>query len=340
MRLFIPLFILLGSVSCHNRDRIPDVSDIKINLVTERFEKDLFHLDTLALSSQLDPLLARYPSFGEDFMGRIINANPGWKSDSTSAYVRGFITAYRTIFDSSQLLFSDFLPYEKMIRQSLQFLKYYFPKYKAPEKIITYIGPLDGFGDALSDDAFLIGLHHHLGSSFPLYRSNLVQETYPEYISRRFEPGYIPINGMKNVVRDMYPELTEDKSLVDQMLEKGKRLYLLSRLLPYTEEYKLIGYTKEEMNQCYTNESRIWELFIQNDLLQNADNNMVKNYIGETPSTKELSDDKGHTAPGNIGSFTGWQIVKKYMSKNPGIPLDSLMKTDNETLFAVAKYKP
>ena len=134
----------------------------------------------------------------------------------------------------------------------------------------------------------------------------------------------------------MFPETADDNPLIQQMVEKGKRLYVLSKLLPTTEEYMLMGYTANQLKDTYANERRVWDLFIQNNLLQVIDNNIIKNYIGEGPKTQEL----GEGAPGNIGSFVGWQIVKKYMQKNPGISLPDLMKMNPETIVQEAKYKP
>ncbi len=336
MRFIISLVLAVGFFSCGNDKHIPDVSDININITTKRFEKELFSLDSNQLALQLDPLIARYPSFGENFLTTILNTDPRWGGDTALTYVKGFISSYRNVYDSAEKIFSDFSPYEKEIKKALRFLKHYFPAYKAPDNIITYIGPLDGFGDILSEDAFIIGLHHHLGKEFPLYKSIWVKETYPEYISARFEPDYIAVNCMKNVVSDMYPEKKEDASMVVQMVEKGKRLYLLSRLLPYTEEFKLIGYSEKQLKDCYAHEAGIWDLFVQNNFLQTIDNNIIKNYVGEGPKTQEL----GEASPGNIGSFAGWQIVKKFMEKTPECSLPALMTTDAETIFQKAKYKP
>ncbi|HMK04342.1 MAG TPA: hypothetical protein VK489_09130, partial [Ferruginibacter sp.] len=270
------------------------------------------------------------------FLATILNADPRWSADTAANYVRGFITAYKKVYDTSEIVFKDFTPYENEIKKGLQFLKHYFPNYKTPRKIITYIGPLDGYGDILSDDAIIVGLHHHLGKNYSLYKTAMVQEVYPGYINNRFEPGYIAVNSMKNMVLDLFPEKMEDKPLVQQMVEKGKRLYVLSKMLPGTDEYKLIGYTKEQLADVYAHERAVWDLFVQNNFLQTIDNNIVKNYIGESPKTQEL----GEASPGNIGSFTGWQIVKKFMQKNPMFNLQQLMDTDAETIFREAKYKP
>lgn len=335
-RIAVLLAVVMALASCKNNNKIPDVSNIKVDIQTHRFEKELFGGDSSNFAARLDQLEAKYPSFGENFITTILNCDPKWPADSTSSYVSGFVNAYKNVYDTANIVFKDFSPYEKEVKQALQFLKYYFPKYRAPQQIITYIGPLDGYGDILADDAFIVGLHHHLGQNFSLYHSALVQETYPAYLSQRFTPDYIAVNCMKNVVLDMYPENMEEKPLVQQMVEKGKRLYLLSKLLPYTDEYKLIGYTKDQLEGAYKHEASIWNLFVQNNILQTIDNNIIKNYVTEGPKTQEL----GEASPGNIGSFAGWQIVKKYMGKNPEITLPQLMATDPEKIFQEAKYKP
>lgn len=334
MRFAISLFLLFTMMSCNNSDN-PDVSDIRIDLTTQRFEKDLVALDTNNVAAGISQLRNKYPTFADNFFTTILNTDPTWQADKSTQYINGFLSSYKPVFDTAAMVFPKFEKYENEIKKSLQYLAYYFPSYKAPKKIITYVGPLDGFGDILTEDAIIVGLHHHLGN-FSLYKSMLVHETYPEYISNRFQPAYIPVNAMKNIVLDIFPEKFEDKTLILQMVEKGKSLYMLSKLLPGTEEYMLIGYTQNQLKESYTNERYIWDLFVQNNFLQTNDNNVIKNYVGEGPKTMEL----GERSPGNIGSFAGWQIVKKYMSKNVDMPLKDLMVKDAEEIFREAKYKP
>ena len=333
---FASLVFTLFLYSCNNKGNAPDVSGIAISLTTERFEKSLFDTTQKNLVSYLLKVQSNAPSFASTFITKILNADPGWPIDSIAGYVNGFINAYRPVYASAEKLFKDFSQYEKEIKSGLQYVKHYFPQYKMPTKIITYIGPADGYGDILMEDALVIGLQHHLGKDFSLYKSELVQQTYPAYVSYDFEPGYISVNCMKNIVNDIYPENEDDKPMMNQMVEKGKRLYVLSKLLPQKEEYMLIGYTKKQMEESTSHEAVIWNLFIKNSYLQVADKNIIKNYIGESPSTPEL----GEEAPGNIGAFAGWQIVKKYMQKNAAISLQQLLNTDSEIIFQEAKYKP
>jgi hypothetical protein len=265
-----------------------------------------------------------------------LGIDPNWSSDTAANYFKGFLSTYRAVNDSVQKVFSNFAPYEKQLEQSIKYLHYYFPGYPAPKRIITYVGPLDGFGDILDEGTLIVGLQLHLGENFSLYQEDWVRQPYPDYISKRFTPDYIAVNAMKNIVLDMYPEVAEDKSLIVQMIEKGKRLLLLQQLVPYAANHQIIGYTSKQYKECEEREALIWDLFVQNSFLQSIDNNIIKNYVGEGPKTQEL----GEASPGNIGSFCGWQIVKKYRQIFPELSLDSIMKTDAELIFEKTKYKP
>ncbi len=336
MRLFKCLVFCCMFFSCHSNKNTPDVSDISIELSTKRFEKDLFNSDTNHIIATIDTLISKYPTFGPAFFQTILNVDPRWNDDTTKNYINGFIGSQMAVYDSAEKIFNDFSPYEKEIRKSLQYLHYYFPTYVAPHEIITYLGPLDGYGDVITKDAFLIGLHHHLGKNSSIYNSPWLHETYPQYLTDRFEPDYIVVNCMKNIIGDMYPDKSEEAPLSTQMIEAGKRLYLLQKIIPSYDEYKLIGYTNEQLKKCYSNESKVWELFIQNELLHSIDKNLIRNYLGESPKTQEL----GEGSPGNIGAFVGWQIVKKYIQNFPKTTPGELMNTDARKILDDAKYKP
>ena len=131
---------------------------------------------------------------------------------------------------------------KKILNKACRYVKHYFPKYQLPRKLITFIGPMDayfegslgGYGDVITKDALAVGLQLHLGKDFSLYKSEMGQALYPSYISRRFAPEYIPVNCIKNIVDDMFPDQSTGKHLVLQMVEKGKRMYLLDKLMPHT----------------------------------------------------------------------------------------------------------
>jgi hypothetical protein len=225
----------------------------------------------------------------------------------------------------------------------LKYTHHYFPKYPLPEQLISFVGPMDAFyestlgwsGDVITSSGLGIGLQMHLGGNSPLYAEEGGQG-YPQYISRRFEPSYIVVNSARNIIDDMFPDQPKNKTLVEQMVDKGKRMYVLDRLLPDVADTLKIGYTTNQLAGAYKSEAVIWNMFTENNFLYESDYQKIKSFVGEGPKTPELSDE----SPGYIALFTGWQIVKKYMNDHPDTSLEQLMQMDNRKIFELSKYKP
>src|SRR6185369_11054126 len=100
----IVIAILLSSFlfSCNNHKDIPDVSNIKIGLSTERFERKLFDTTAQDLFSYLLHLQNAEPSFATTWLDTILNVDRSWPIDTAAAYVNGFIKAYRPVYDSAE----------------------------------------------------------------------------------------------------------------------------------------------------------------------------------------------------------------------------------------------
>ncbi|MEO6135074.1 MAG: hypothetical protein ABIP35_07970 [Ginsengibacter sp.] len=344
------MFLVIGSlffISCNNQKNIPDVSSIEIRLETKRFEQDFFSMDTSHLTESIGNLYKKYPHFTQDFIFNILGLDPDSlliSGNDQQRAVRLFIHDYQPIKDSADIIFKNFNKETAEIKKAFQFVKYYFPKYKLPTSIITFIGPLNANfqtsfgtqGDILTPDALGIGLQLHLGNNFSFYKSRAGQEIYPDYISNNFDAAHISVNSMRNIIDDMYPDKSNGRPLIEQIVERGRKMYLLTQFLPNNPDYINMGYTETQMKATYENEAVIWNFFLSNDLLNNSEQDMIKNYIGESPKTREFGDD----SPGNLGTFSGLQIVRKYVNKFPETKLEELMKMAPAEIYSVSKYKP
>lgn len=333
--------------SCTSRSKAPDVSSIKVELETRRFEQDFFAMDTANIGVSMQKIIQKYPGFTGDFIHNILGLDldsvlMGAPAEQTA--IKRFIGDYMPIKDSADILYKDFTKYSEQIKSGLQYVKYYFPDYPLPRAVITFLGPLNANfqtsfglqGDVLTPDGLGIGLQLHLGKNFSFYKSPAGQSLYPAFISDNFDADHIAINSMRNIADDLFEDKSPGKPLIEQMVEKGKFLFLISKFLPFEEEYRLIGYTKTQMDAAKENEGVIWSFFLNNDLLNTQEQDIIKNYIGESPKTPEFGDN----APGNLGTFAGWQIIKKYMDKYPETSLEELMMLAPRDIYAKSKYKP
>lgn len=343
------LFFITGTfllVSCGG-NHAPDVSHIKIDLTVERFERDFFALDTLHLQESLAALQNQYPKFLPDYFRNILGLpydSSGNNNLKVLAAITRFIHDYGAVKDSSDKIFGNFDKWRDQIQLGLQYVGYYFPLYRTDQNIITFIGPFDAFfatsygiqGDVLTGEGLGVGLQLHLGKNFSFYKSEAGQELYPAYISENFDPAHIAINCMRNIVDDLFPPRPGPSSLIEQMVSAGRRYYLLTRFLPEVKEELLFGYTPGQMAGAKKNEAVIWDFFLNNDLLNNTDQNIIKNYVGPSPKTQEF----GEGSPGDIGSFAGLQIVRKYMEKFPETKMQDLMALPARQIYEQSKYKP
>lgn len=344
--LLLPLLSLL-LIGCHPNGNAPDVSEIKLPMELHRFEKDFFAIDTNHVAMALQDLIKKYPDFTPDYIRFILGLEPDSvliPGDEQSMAIKRFIRDYQQVYQTSMELFSDFSKALEDIEQSLKYVKYYFPKYPLPTHVITFIGPLNAtfqtsYGmqsDILMPYGLGIGLQLHLGKNFTFYQSAAGQALFPAYISRNFDRAHIVVNSMKVIVDDLYPPPAPGGALIEQMVQQGRRLYLLTQFVPEVPDSVIMGYTSAQMKAVKNNEAVIWSFFLTNDLLNNADEGRIQNYLHAGPKTPEF----GEGAPGNLGSYTGLLIVRKFRENYPEVSLDSLMNMPPREIYNRSKYKP
>ena len=125
--------------------------------------------------------------------------------------------------------------------------------------------------------------------------------------------------------------------MLADMIFYGKAYYFASRTMPDVPDSVLIGYSGEEMKDVEAHQQVVWAHFVENQLLYETSHFIKKKYLEERPKTLEIGD----KAPGRIGIWLGWEIVKQFMEENPEISLPELMATDDaQKIFTQSKYKP
>jgi hypothetical protein len=336
----LPVILLFA---CNDRSHIPDVSGIKVDISVQRFEKDFFSIDTNNVARGLTSLRQKYPSFTPVFLGGVLGLPDSALIQQLE--IHRFLSLNRFIYEAAEKKYKNADDIQNGFKKSFQFVKYYFPDYPVP-KIITLIGPIDAMAkmqngeystDFLGPDFLGVSLQFYLGKDFSLYQAPyFIDNVAPSYRSRRFEKEYIVPDGMKLIVDDLFPDKSTGRPLIEQMIEKGKQWWLLDKFMPTTPDSLKTGYTKKQLDWCKENEGLIWSFFLNNENLETIDPDAVQGYIGESPTTQGMPE----AAPGNIGQWVGWQIVKKFVDKNPSLKPADVMNTPARKILSEAKYKP
>lgn len=330
---YLCLIFLILLAACNGGKDKPDVSHIKVDLQTERFEPQFFKIDTANVGAGLASLRNAYPHFFPTFMQDILQLNP--MDTASLGIVAQIIGSYKSLYDTVAPKYQNINDIKEDIEEGFRYVKYYYPDYKIP-KLITFIGTLDAPGTVLSNEYLAIGLHQYAGKDFGGYGLPEVQQLYPAYISRRFDKEYIAANAFKAVAEDLYPDRSTGKPLIEQMVEKGKGWFLVDRFLPDAADSVKTGFTQKQLDWLDENEGDAWGYIVKNEDIYSIEPPVIQTYIGEAPFTQGMPE----SSPGNIGQWIGWRIVQQYAQNNGDLTLQQVLQTAPRAIFEGAKYKP
>lgn len=346
MKKLLPILLLIGLAACNSGNNAPDVSHIKIDLKTERFEQDFFAIDSNNTKAGIFQLEQKYPVFLPLFVNHVLGLGP--VNDTNELAFEGskrFLNLNQVVYKESQKLFKDFSGTAKELENGFRYVKHYFPDYKVPT-IITTVGPMDALApmsnnepspNYMGENFLAVSLQFYLGKDFSIYNDpGYISSVAPQYRSARFSKEYIASDVFKLVIDDLFPDSSSRYPLIERFIEKGKRLYLLQQFLPNSNDTLLIGYTGKQLEWCKENERSMYNFFIQQNLLFEIDPALTQNFTTDGPTTQGMPEQ----SPGNIGAFLGWEIVKAYMQKKPSVTVAQLMRTSNKNIFNESDYKP
>ncbi|HNI43971.1 MAG TPA: hypothetical protein PK230_04685 [Chitinophagales bacterium] len=336
----LPLFFLFLLPACTNEtsDFVPpkpSVSHIKTDLKIQRFEKDLFAIDTNQAAPAMAALAQKYPEFYPLFVGQIM----GFGAPNTPKQTENLLhflkdPDMRHLYDTVQRVFPNLEAVERDFNHAFQYSRYYLPKQTYPQ-LISHISAFGPASFTLTDSILAFNLDMFLGENFPYYRS--IGDQMPYYIRRRCEPAYLVPNTMKAYINGIYGTDNPPNKLLDQMILEGKMLYYLDLVLPDTPDSLKIGYTQKQVEWCQHNEPQIWAFLTEKDLLFSTQAREFRKMLNEAPTTSGMPPE----SPGRVGVWVGWQIIRRLMSQNPDLTFEQLMSmNDAQKLLQMSKYKP
>ncbi len=304
----------------------------KIVVKIERFDRDLIALDTSNLAAGLENLSKKYPQMLPLFAGNVLR-DPANALETPEQAVSNFVRSpqIRNLFDTVQLHYPNLDFLERDLGSMFSIYKKTFPEKPVPQ-VITMVSEFATDAFTAGDSLCGIGLDMFLGKDFSGYNP----EIFPDFIKKQFVPEFIKIRLAKALAQNLVGDLP-GKRLVDHMIFQGKILYLTDLLLPGVPDSLKMGYTREQMAGCDNNETEVWARILGQNLLYSTDFDKWRKMVTPSPNAPIVFEE----APGEVGSWVGWQIVKSWMARNSGATVQEMLKeNDAQKFLEKAKYKP
>lgn len=323
--------MLLGSCTQSSRFEI-DTTKERYEVKIHRFDKDLLSVDTTNIKPGIDSLYSRYQEFLPVFAYNILDTADTDTAAVTNLF-RQFLTdkTYAPVNKKVKEMYSDNITdVETKISDAYTYIHHYFPEVELPEVYFF----VSGFNSQIiMNDKFIgIGTDFYLGNDFPLYKD--LTYKYMIYNMRREN---LASDLVSATLFRMFVMNSDENRLLDNMIFRGKIMYLLSVFMPEEKPEILLGYSPEQWNWSKKYEKEIWATIIDQKHLFSTDVQLIHKYMNDAPFTSPISQE----SPGRLGTFIGWQIVKSYMEKNENLGLKELMDENNmQNILEKSGYRP
>lgn len=294
-----------------------------------RFDKDLYRLIETGDTTLQPELTHLYPQM-LDIVGKgILNLQ--------SIETPGFFGKLRNYYSEPTLkgLYQDAIArydsiddIEKALGQGFAYLKESFPAMQIPAVYMH----VSGFNQNIlvGDSLLSISIDKYMGKDYPLY-----QDFFYDSQKQKMRRALVVPDYLAGWLMAEFPFAGNENVLLDRMIYEGKIKYLVSQALDHPDAAEMMGYTSQAYEWCEDNEGAIWKAIIERKHLYTPDQLTTAQYFEDTPSVFPESD-----APGNIGTWVGWQIVNHYMKETGSTPEALMQNNDAQEILTASRYKP
>ena len=330
-RLMLILLTLI-SFSCKRDSLNVNISKIDLDLKIQRFEKELFEIETDSIKKKIDNLYSKYEDFFDVFSYHVISIGLPSERDYPG-YLTMFINdeLNREVYNATMNVFPRLDKLESTFTNAFKRYKYHFPGKEIPT-LVSYVSRFN-YSHFTVGNYVGIGLDKYLGAdheyysrlNLPLYQKlNMFSDKIPSDVLYAFAAIEIPYNESSD-------------NLLSRIIHQGKLMYFVDALLPDQPDSLKIGFTLNQMKWCRNNERGMWEYLIENKLLFSTDPMIIRKFTEPAPFTYYFTGE----SPGRAVVWTGWQIVREYARRNKELHLEEVLsEIDYQKILKGSRYNP
>ncbi len=333
MKKYLFIACLMALTACQKgRTYFPkDIEAQQVEIV--RFDKALLNVHEASVAQDIKVLYDEYPSFMPLWVEEILGipaADTAYLEQALPEFLNDTIYGFKATNAKEQTVFADVKDIEKGLSKAFSRIQHLYPETEIPSIYLFISGfqmPIY-FGDELIG----IGGDMYLGSDYEYYNRVVY-----EYQKQTMRKECIPVDVVSAFLFRTLPYTSSKSRLLDQMMYRGKVMYLVAQLFDELPGYEVMGWTKEQWNWCVKNERAIWHLVMDKRDLFKTESLVLTSYLNDGPFTSEVSQD----APGRLGIWLGWRIAESYMAHNEAVSLQELMaEPDAQKILEDSYYKP
>lgn len=326
--------MLMGLLcGCGNKHQyIPkDIEAVEVEIV--RFDNAQLAVRPDSVKQDIEQLYANYelfmPIFVEGILG-LQTEDTAYLCEMYAQFLTDTMMGFAQTNTTAQELFANVDSLQEALNTGFSRLHFLYPEWEIPTLYLF----VSGFNSSVMyyENIMGVGVDMYLGSDYPYYN----QVVY-DYQKQTMRKACVAGDVLSMYLAYHISYNSKYNRLLEQMIFRGKQLFLLAQLLPNEPVWEVIGYSKEQWDWCEQYEQAIWNRIMQKRDLFKTESNVLSSYMNDGPFTAEVTQD----SPGRLGVWVGWRIVDSYMRNNKDITLRELMnENDAQKILEQSYYKP
>ena len=308
-----------------------DMEEQHIEIV--RFDRALMNVREESARQDIRLLYDEYEDFMDIFVEDILGiavADTDTLCRQLPLFLKDTLYGFRQTNQKVAEVFADTKDIERDLNGAFTRIHYLYPDLILP----TVYFFISGFNASLMfvNDDIAVGADMYLGSDYDWY--NRVVYDYQKQTMRK---ECIAVDVTSAYLFRHLPYTSTKNRLLENMIYRGKIMYLLSLLFPDQPKYEIMGYTQTQWAWCEHYERAVWNRIMDNRDLFKTESMLLTSYLNDGPFTSEISQD----APARLGTWMGWRITESYMKHHPDITLQALMANgDAQSILENSFYRP
>ncbi len=310
-----------------------DIAEVPLDVTIERLDRTVFLAAPDSMAAMSLQAYALHGDFYRTYIEDILQGAP-LEDPQLPFVLQRFVTDpdWASTQRAVDSVLGDMETQRVQFEEAFKRLKVLFPDSLTP-RIVAFNSGYN-YGIFPTDSVLGVGVEWFIGKDHPVI-GYLAPDAFPQYVKERMQPAMLVPSAIKGWLLVHYTKDIRGADLLTNLVETGKVMVLLDRLLPDVAPHLKFAFSGEQLAWCEANEYNVWKELVSKDQLYSKKPEDIGRWMNDGPFTSSLPRE----SPGHIGEWVGHRMVAAYLEDNPQVTLEQLLALQDPRVI-LKSYKP
>ena len=217
-----------------------DIATQEVEIV--RFDNALLNVHEATVKQDIQVLYDEYPEFMQDWVESVLGIpsyDTAYLAEVLPQFLNDTLYGFKYTNEREKELFADISDLQKELNKGFSRIQYLYPETEIPTLYLF----ISGFNASIffRDEYIGVGADMYLGSDYEYYNRVVY-----EYQKQTMRKECIPVDVVSAYLFHTLLYTSKQNRLLDQMIYRGKIMYLTAQIYDELPGFEVMGWTKEQ----------------------------------------------------------------------------------------------